>query len=85
MVILMEDHLTTYQDRSTKKYEAIQLPWHVVNEVLGYEHTGSAEDDNKLVEVLLASGAPEWVKDAEGWIDEYGWGLIGPEILDEEG
>lgn len=23
---------------------------------------------------------PEWIRDAEGWVDEHGWGLIGPEF-----
>lgn len=35
-----------------------------------------------LVAYLLEHGAPDWVRDAEGWIDEHGWGLIGPERSD---
>lgn len=30
---------------------------------------------------IRAAGAPDWVTpDAEGWIDELGWGLIGPAV-----
>lgn len=73
-------NLCTYHDGYGGEYEAIQLPWDVVEEVLGHEHEGTPEDDQKLVAILMEAGAPEWVKEAPGWIDEYGWGIIGPQI-----
>lgn len=82
--IAAHDYLTTYSDIFTTEHEALQLPWSLVDELLGHEHEGRPEDDERLVEILLASGAPAWVKEADGWIDEYGWGLIGPEIIAEE-
>lgn len=70
--------LTTYSD-GRAEYEAIQLTWQRVREILGRDHRGDPEDDEVLVAYLLEHGAPDWVRDAEGWIDEHGWGLIGPE------
>ena len=73
------EYRTTYT-RDGRCYEALQLPWDVVTAVLDRHHDGSGEDDALLVNVLLQSVAPEWVRDAEGWVDEHGWGLIGPEV-----
>ena len=72
------DYITTYSDRRGVLYTALHLPWQVVTEILGHDHTGTAEEDQLIVQVLLAAGAPDWTADAEGWVDEYGWGLIGP-------
>lgn len=79
----LDDVRTTYSNGRTE-HEAVQLPWSVVEEILGREHDGSGDDDKVLVDALLAAGAPEWVRDADGWIDEGGWGLIGPEIKEED-
>jgi hypothetical protein len=35
----------------------------------------SALKEVARAEGLLESGAPGWVQDAPGWIDEHGWGL----------
>jgi hypothetical protein len=75
----LDEVRTTYSTGRTE-HEAILLPWAVVTDILGREHRGTGEDDALLVDVLLQSGAPEWVRTAEGWTDEYGWGLIGPEL-----
>src|SRR5690606_29294912 len=79
----IDEYLTTYSDHQGTAREAIHLPWSVVRSILGREHRGTAEDDALLVGYLLQSGAPEWVRTAEGWTDEHGWGLIGPEVAGE--
>lgn len=80
----INEYRVIYSDHQGTPHEAVQLPWSVVRSILGREHRGTAEDDAVLIERLLESGAPEWVRDAEGWVDEHGWGLIGPEIVDAE-
>lgn len=78
-VMTMDDIVvTTYTNPRGDEYEAIQLPWETVADILGHEHTGNPEDDTTLVRALRDAGAPAWVEDASGWIDEHGWGLIGP-------
>lgn len=72
---------TTYSDGPTE-YEAVQVPWGDVMALLGHPHEGSAEDDESLICALMERGAPKWVRDAVGWTDEHGWGLIGPAILE---
>jgi len=79
MVLPVEEYRTVYTDGFGAQLEAIQLPWSVVRSILGREYRGTAEDDAVLIERLLESGAPEWVRTADGWVDEHGWGLIGPE------
>lgn len=73
----LDEVRTTYSNGVTA-HEAIQIPWDTVRAILGHDHTGDPDEDRRLVDALLAAGAPEWVRDAQGWIDEYGWGLIGP-------
>lgn len=76
---------TTYNTRTCKAHKAVQLPWDLVEEILGHPHEGTPEDDHALVRYLVAQpDCPAWVEDAEGWTDEIGWGLIGPEIEEEE-
>jgi len=75
---MMDDIMTTYILIDGTEHEAIQLTWRQVTEILGHEHDGSAEDDRRLIEALREMGAPEWIEDADGWINEHGWGLIGP-------
>lgn len=70
-------HTTTYCDGSTP-HTAIFLRWEEIKILFGRQHNGSAEDDAMLVDMLMLAGAPDWIEDAEGWIDEHGWGLIGP-------
>lgn len=70
---------TAYATRAGQTHDAIQIPWDKVSEILGHKHDGSPDDDDSLVVWLRANGAPAWVDDAEGWGDEDGWGLIGPE------
>jgi hypothetical protein len=71
---------TTCGDGRGGLCEAIQIPWADVENILGHPHEGSSEDDEALVAYLLAHGAPDWVREAEGWVDEHGWGLIGPRL-----
>lgn len=75
----LEEVKTVYSNGVTE-HEAIQIPWDTVRAILGHDHTGAPDEDRRLVEALIAAGAPEWVRDAEGWVDEHGWGLIGPEL-----
>lgn len=71
--------VTTYTNEQGTEYHAIQLTWEQVTEILGHAHTGSAEDDATLIQALQDMGAPAWIEDANGWTDEHGWGLIGPQ------
>ncbi len=80
MVRIDLDEVRTAYSNGVTEHEAIQLPWDVVRGILGHDHTGDPDEDRQLVEALIAAGAPEWVRDAEGWVDEHGWGLIGPEL-----
>lgn len=83
--IEVEAYRTTYTDAAGRTHEAILLPWHVVEDILGHEHTGAAEEDNRLIDALRASGAPDWVQPGvPGWVDEHGWGLIGPVIEEDD-
>lgn len=75
----MSSIMTTYNRATGPDYHAVQLTWQQVRDILGRDHDGSPEDDETLVQALLEMGAPGWVTDADGWIDENGWGLIGPE------
>lgn len=79
----MTEILTTYSDGQGQEYHAIKLSWDRVHESLGRDHDGSAEDDARLIQALRAMGAPEWIDEAEGWVDEHGWGLIGPRIEED--
>lgn len=74
------DEVRTAYSNGVTEYEAIQIPWDTVRAILGHDHTGDSDEDRRLVDALLAAGAPEWVRDADGWVDEGGWGLIGPEF-----
>jgi hypothetical protein len=69
--------MTTYT-QSGVDHQAIQIGWDQVTNILGHEHDGSSTDDQALVQYLLGNGAPSWVATAEGWIDEFGWGLTSP-------
>ena len=73
------DEVRTAYSTGRTEHEAIQIPWNTVRAILGHDHTGDPDEDRRLVEALIAAGAPEWVRDAAGWVDEHGWGLIGPE------
>jgi len=72
---------TTYL-RQGVTHEALYIRWEDVNEILeldeGEEMEGTPEEDAKLVQWLADHRAPAWIDTAEGWIDEHGWGLIGP-------
>jgi len=72
------DEVRTVYSNGVTEHEAIQIPWDTVRAILGHDHTGDPDEDRRLVDALLAAGAPEWVRDAQGWVDEHGWGLIGP-------
>lgn len=71
----MSKYQTTYGTSDGREYPAYQIPWSDVTEILGHKHDGYPEDDQALIAYLLEGGAPEWVSDAEGWTDEYGWGI----------
>lgn len=71
--------LVTYSD-GHNDYPAIHISWADVEDFLGAPHTGDDwEQDERLVDGLIAAGAPAWVQDAPGWVDELGWGLYDPE------
>src|SRR5690606_25742926 len=70
----INEYRVIYSDHQGTPHEAIQLPWGVVRGILGRDHDGSAEDDARLIEALREMGAPEWIDDAEGWVDDHGWG-----------
>lgn len=80
MALPVDEYRSVYNDGRCIPHEAIQIPWDVVKDLLGREHRGTPDDDAFLVDYLLQSGAPEWVRTADGWVDEHGWGLIGPEV-----
>ena len=65
---------TTYSD-GHQEYPAVYVRWGDVTAYLGCPHEGDPVQDARLVQGLLESGAPAWVQDAPGWIDEHGWGL----------
>ena len=65
---------TTYSD-GRQEYPAVYVRWDDVTAYLGRPHEGDPDQDERLVRGLLESGAPDWVQDAPGWIDEHGWGL----------
>ena len=65
---------TTYSD-AHQEYPAVYVRWDDVTAYLGRPHEGNPDHDECLVQGLLESGAPDWVQDAPGWIDEHGWGL----------
>jgi hypothetical protein len=79
-VLTPEEWRTTYTTFRCDEYEAIQIPWDQVEAILGRPHAGDEDDDWALVDALLDLGMPAWIRDASGWVDEYGWGLIGPPI-----
>ena len=66
---------TVYTDASCIEHPAVYVSWPEVERYLGERHTGDADQDACLVRGLLEAGAPAWVKDAAGWVDEDGWGL----------
>lgn len=72
------DEVRTAYSNGATEHEAIQIPWDTVQAILGHDHTGDPDEDRRLVDALLAAGAPEWVRDAEGWVDEHGWGIYHP-------
>jgi len=65
---------TTYSD-GNQEHPAVYVRWDDVAAYLGRPHDGDPDQDALLVQGLLESGAPDWVQDAAGWIDEHGWGL----------
>ena len=65
---------TVYSD-GRRDYPAVYVRWDDVTAYLGRPHEGDPDQDERLVRGLLESGAPDWVQDAPGWIDEHGWGL----------
>lgn len=72
-----------HQDDVDRRW-TMYLPWSVVRNILGHPHGEYDDDDDVLVEALIKAGAPEWVRDCEGWVDECGWGLYGPRIPEPE-
>ena len=65
---------TVYSD-GRQEYPAVYVRWDDVTAYLGQPHEGDPDQDARLIRGLLESGAPDWVQDAPGWIDEHGWGL----------
>jgi hypothetical protein len=62
---------TTYT-LDTVDYPAVHVTW---SDLKAAGFTGDGSDDKEIETALLAAGAPEWVKTAQGWIDERGYGL----------
>ena len=70
-----------YSDGHGHYYAAVYLWWDDVHAILGRRHRGEPEDDEQLIQWLRDYGAPTWIASAEGWVDEHGWGLIGPRLV----
>jgi len=64
-----------YSDGRGNDFPAVFVYWPEVERYLGERHTGDADQDERLVRGLIEAGAPAWVKNAPGWVDEDGWGL----------
>ena len=90
------DWETSHYSDHRRTYQSVVVAWDDITDLLGHEHEGDPEDDERIVAALIASGAPGWVEDAEDFIDpayqdRYGrqqgptWGLIGPEEETEDG
>lgn len=85
LAVGVDKYKTTCSDGLGRAREAIQLPWATVNAILGHKSRGSHEEDETLVAALLEAGAPAWVEDPhDGWVDEHGWGLMGPKAEHEQ-
>jgi hypothetical protein len=74
MELLRWEH-TTYSDGRGGEYPAILVSWAEVMKFLGGLHTGDPKQDERLIAGLLEAGAPDWVREAPGWVEEDGWGL----------
>ena len=72
-----------YTDDLTGSHEAIFLSWRELTDILGHPHRGDGDDDAVIVNHLFATGVPYWVRHAEGWTEEGGWGIYNPEPLPE--
>ena len=81
----VEDFMAYHFDEQWRRHEAISLSWLDVEEIIGRPYRGTAEDDIEIIDALVAAGAPIWVDDAsiddDVRYDEYGWTLVGPEIV----
>lgn len=73
-----------YHTHGGQIHEAVWMTWDQVRAVLGRDHRGDPDDDAILTRHILDNGGPAWVGDSqhEGWINEHGWGVIGPELPD---
>jgi hypothetical protein len=63
--------------------QELQIPWHMVEEIIGHPHGGFDDDDQALIGYLQDHGYPSWTQDEnirQSFSDEHGWGLIGPQI-----
>jgi hypothetical protein len=78
---MLDFKLTTFID-SGRAHEAVGISWPDVTELLGHDHRGSHEDDQRLTQALLGAGAPAWARGASGATDESGWYLLGPEVAE---
>jgi len=74
-----EQYIVHRVDDQGREWVQVYIPWADVTAVLGHPHRGEPEDDAALIAWLRDHGAPAWIEEAEGWIDEGGWGLYGPE------
>lgn len=59
---------TTYSENG-HDYPAIQVRW---ADLKAAGFAGDGYDDSKIVDALLLAGAPDWVRNAQGWVDEHG-------------
>lgn len=75
---------TTYTHRNGRTFQALYWTWDEVEAILGHRHDGDEADDRKLVALAIQQGALPSYATAEGWVDEGGWGLIGPEIEEDD-
>ena len=63
---------TNYYYRNNT-YEAIELSWEEVEEILGHESKGTPEEDEILIQYLIEHTEYSYNWFGEGTIDEDGW------------
>lgn len=61
-------------------HHAVGVTWKDLEAYLGHPPKGSPQEDAQVAKALVRAGAPGWVRDAEGALDEDGWYLLGPTV-----
>ena len=70
---------TQYWTSALSSHAAILVRWADITTLFGRPHMGTPADDATLISALMAAGAPGWVQTAATWLDDEGWGFIGPQ------